>query len=178
MNSGEQRRESFMDLSIQTLVFPLINRYSRQFFELECNDIFVRFLYDSGAKMPVWCRGTGKFMIAFPEAEKLDMNCRISGFGKGREKAEAYMIPSFCLDDGSKKFVIERLVVALLDKPYIGCDFLISETMFSKVDTFTYRREKRELHIVGEDRPYYCTARQQGTEVIDITVWAQEGSRG
>ena len=56
-----------MDLSIQTLVFPLINRYSRQFFELEYNDVFVRFLYDSGAKMPVWCRGLEKFMESFSE---------------------------------------------------------------------------------------------------------------
>ena len=102
------------------------------------------------------------------------MTCQISGFGKGREKAEAYMIPEFCLNDGNKVFEIERLVVALLDKPYIGCDFLISETMFSKVDSFTYRREKRELHLIGEDRLYHCTARQQGEEVIDITVWTQE----
>ena len=162
-----------MDLLIQTLVFPLINRYSRQFFDLKYNDVSVRFLYDSGAKMPVWCRGTKKFMAAFPEAEKFDMICKISGFGKGREKADVYMIPKFCLYAGNKAFVIERLVVALLDKPYIGCDFLISETMFSKVDSFTYRREKRELHIVGENRLYHCTARQQGDEVVDIAVWVQ-----
>ena len=66
------------------------------------------------------------------------------------------------------------MVVALLDKSYIGCDFLISETMFSKVDTFTYRREKRELHIVGEGRLYHCTVRKHGNEVLDIAVWTQD----
>ncbi len=162
-----------MGLLTRTLEFPLINRYSRQFFDLTVNEINVRFLYDSGAKIPVWCSGTDKFLKSFPGAEKLDGGCQITGFGKGKESADAYSIPVFALDDGKKKFEIEKLVVALLLKPFIGCDFIISETMFTKTDTFSYRREKRELHLICDDKVYHCSAIRRDQEIKDISVWTQ-----
>ena len=162
-----------MDLSIQTLVFPLINRYSRQFFEIDYYGVTVRYLYDSGAKMPVWCTGRNKFLQAFPDAAKMNEHCSISGFGKGIEQADVYVIPDFVISDGNSQYEIERLVVAMLMKPHIGCDFLISETMFSKIDSFSYRRKKRQLHLVGENRPYQCTTRKNGDRILDISVWTQ-----
>ncbi len=124
--------------------------------------------------MPVWTSGEGKFIEAFPEALKLEGECKISGFGKGRESARVYVIPLFSIEDGNGRFEIERLVIALLQKPYIGCDFLISETMFSKIDSLSFRREKRELHLICENRKYQCTARKNGNEILDISVWVQE----
>ena len=38
--------------------------------------------------------------------------------------------------------------MVVLFKPNIGCDFLLSETMVSKMDTFTYRRNKKELQVM------------------------------
>ncbi|MCR4611180.1 MAG: hypothetical protein K5644_04710 [Lachnospiraceae bacterium] len=45
--------------------------------------------------------------------------------------------------------------------------------MFSKADTTTLRREKRELQIVYEDRDYYCSALRRDGSLIDVTVWLQ-----
>ena len=163
-----------MESSIQTLALPLINKYSRQFFNQTVNQIDVRFLYDSGAKMPVWCSSVTKFMEVFTDASRLKESCMISGFGKGRENADVYMIPCFEIRDGDIRYQIERLVIAILPKPYMGCDFLISETMFAKIDTFSYRMRKRELHLMFEDRPYRCTARKLKGEILDISVWSQD----
>ena len=69
--------------------------------------------------------------------------------------------------------VINNLSVVVLFKPNIGCDFLLSETMVSKMDTFTYRRGKKELHIVSDKSEYNCTARKNNGELIDIAIWVQ-----
>ena len=162
-----------MESSIQTLRFPLINTFTRQFFDKKINDINVRFLYDSGAKIPVWCTGIKKFLKAYPDAKKIDGGCSISGFGKGKERAEVYCIPEFSLVDDDTEYLINNLVIAILTKPYIGCDFLISEAMVSKVDTMTARMGKKELSIICENREYNCTAKRVGVDVKDIAVWMQ-----
>ncbi|MBR6230238.1 MAG: hypothetical protein IKQ97_10915 [Eubacterium sp.] len=163
-----------MASSIRTLKYPLINRYSRQIFDVSINQISVRFMYDSGARIPVWCSGEKKFLSAFPKAICLPEKCRISGFGKGDELSDVFMIPRFELESDDGVFVIERLIVAMMTKPQIGSDFIISETMLSKVDSITYRRELKELHLIGEEKPFRCTAMKNGKEIIDISIWSQD----
>ncbi len=124
--------------------------------------------------MPVWCTGSVKLLSAFPNAEKMDYICKISGFGRDIEPAEVYMIPDFKLNTENGSYSINRLHIASLEKPHIGCDFVISETMFSKIDTFSYRREKRELHLVCESKDYHCSARRMDKEILDISVWSQQ----
>ncbi len=41
------------------------------------------------------------------------------------------------------------------------------------MDTFTYRRGKKELHIVSDKSEYNCTARKNSGELIDIAIWVQ-----
>ena len=163
-----------MELSIQTLVFPLTSRRSRQIFRYDNGIEIIRMMYDSGARVPVWCTGERLLCKAYPRAVKTSLTSNITGFGSGSEKGEVYLIPEFDISDDKSRLMIHNLSVVNISKPNIGCDFLISETMFSKADTITLRRNKRELQIIFDDREYYCTAIRRDGSLIDMTVWAQE----
>ena len=97
-------------------------------------------MYDSVAQIPVWCRSEELLCKVFPEAKKTDFYCDISGFGRKTERSSIYIIPLFELGGKDAPFQIKNLLVASLFKPFIGCDFLLSETMFSKTGTLTIRR--------------------------------------
>ena len=158
-----------MELQDQVLRFPLTNVLSRQIFEYQINGWNVLMMYDSGAQIPVWCRSEELFCRVFPDARKTDFYCDISGFGRETERSSVYIIPLFEL----RQFQIKNLLVASLFKPFIGCDLLLSETMFSKTDTLTTRRGKRELCVsyTKMDRPFICSAMSQNKEAIGISVW-------
>ena len=150
-----------MELQDQVLSFPLTNTLSRQVFEYNVNDTDFLLMYDSGAQIPVWCRSTEKLHYIYPNAKKTNYHCEISGFGKETEQSDVYVIPMFELSDGIYSFQIKDLIIAALYKPFIGCDLLLSETMFSKTDTLTVRRGKRELQISYDNkgRPLRRTGR-------------------
>ena len=162
-----------MESSTQTLIFPLTNRSVRQVFDYETDTATYRLMYDSGARIPVWCSDEEFFLKAFPDAKKADITAKVTGFGKEAESASVFIIPKFILNDGNTEIVINNLSVVVLLKPNIGCDFLLSETMVSKMDTFTYRRSKKELHVITDKSEYYCTARKNNGELIDISIWVQ-----
>ena len=156
-----------MGLQDQVLSFPLT---------YDNGEELLTIMYDSGAQIPVWCSGIDLLMDAYPNAKKTDYHCEIAGFGKDTELSNIYMIPEFCLANDGVKFTISNLIVAELFKPFIGCDLLLSETMFSKTDTHTNRRIKRELNIIFDkrDRPFVCTARMKQKDMVKgISVWEQ-----
>lgn len=131
-------------------------------------------MYDSGARMPVWCTGDELLCKAYPDAKKTDLFCNVTGFGTGSENGHVYLVPEFVVSDGVSRYVIHNLCIISMLKPNIGCDLLISETMFAKADTTTMRREKRELQIIYEDREFYCTPIRRDGTMIDVTIWTQE----
>ena len=159
----------------QVLRFPLINTLSRQIFEYNTGGVDILMMYDSGAQIPVWCRGEALLLKAYPDAKKTDYYCEISGFGKETERCDVYVIPLFELVRDNISFQIKNLFVANLFKPFVGCDLLLSETMFSKTDTLTIRRGKRELQISydNKERPFICTAIARKMEAREIMVWSQ-----
>ena len=55
-----------MGSSTQTLIFPLTNRSVRQVFDYETDTVAYRLMYDSGARIPVWCSDVEFFLKAFP----------------------------------------------------------------------------------------------------------------
>ena len=100
----------------------------------------------------------------------------IIGFGKDTERSEVYIIPIFGLSIGDVSFYISNLLIAQLFKPFIGCDLLLSETMFAKADTLTIRRGKRELVVTFDNigRPFICTPKTRNKEALSVAVWSQE----
>ena len=166
-----------MESQDQVLRFPLTNVLSRQIFEYQINGWNVLMMYDSGAQIPVWCRSEELFCRVFPDARKTDFYCEISGFGRETERSSVYIIPLFELSGKNASFQIKNLLIANLFKPFIGCDLLLSETMFSKTDTLTTRRGKRELQVSFSkmNRPFICSAMSHNKEAIGISVWTEEG---
>ena len=69
----------------QILSFPLTNTQSRQVFRYLTSNGSILMMYDSGAKIPVWCSGADVFADMYPEAKKTKYHCEISGFGKQTE---------------------------------------------------------------------------------------------
>ena len=162
-----------MASSTQILVLQLTNRRARQYFNYNNGNEKISFMYDSGARIPIWCSGEDLLKKAFPDAVQQNMKCMVSGFGEGAEEGAVYMIPEFRLESDSAVFIIRSLYIVALNKPSIGCDFILSETMFMKSDTYTYRRDKRELHIVFDQSEFHCTPIRQSGYIDEVTVWSQ-----
>ena len=158
------------------LSFPLNNTKSRQIFEYNVDGVNIWMMYDSGAQIPVWCAGEKILKGTYRDAVKTDFVGNISGFGKESETCQIFRIPMFSLKNEKAEFCVKDLLVAEIFKPFIGCHLLLSETMFSKTDTITTRRKERTLRVVYEDleRPFICTAKRNGKELVGLTVWGQD----
>ena len=161
---------------MQTLRFELISRYTRQFFDYDTGSALIRILYDSGANIPVWCTGEEYLLIAYPDAIKTEYVCHVSGFGRGRDAGSVYIIPRFELRDGACVLSVLNLMIAVVEKQLIGCDFIVSETMMEKTNTFTYRIGQKLLQIdyEKEDGVYYCTPMKMNGELIGVSVWMNQ----
>ncbi|MCR4930276.1 MAG: hypothetical protein K5988_09805 [Lachnospiraceae bacterium] len=68
-----------MESSTQTLIFPLTDRSVRQVFDYETDTVTFRLMYDSGARIPVWCSDDEFLLKAFPDAKKTDITARVTG---------------------------------------------------------------------------------------------------
>lgn len=136
-----------MDQSMQALRLRLSNTKSRPMFRYQSGEAMVVALMDTGAETPVWC-GEGKDLLrAYPDAVKKDEVCELSGFGKGTVTANVYVLPEFRLENEGKCYRIKNLQIMQCFRPDIGCDFVLSDTMFSNVDTLIYRHGKKCIDI-------------------------------
>ena len=165
-----------MESQDQVLRFPLANVLSRQIFEYQINGWNILMMYDSGAQIPVWCRSAELLCNVFSNAKKTTFYCEISGFGREIERSSVYIIPLFELNGKNASFQIKNLLIANLFKPFIGCDLLLSETMFSKTDTMTTRRGRRELCISYNKmtRPFICSPMTRNKKAMGISVWTED----
>ena len=92
------------------LCFPLnMNLFPpRPIFKAKINDTMITCMLDTGADIPVFCKGIELF-----EEWTKDMNgvklfraSSIGGFGKGTEETVLYNIPFFRLSDDKKYYYI------------------------------------------------------------------------
>ena len=160
---------------MRTLVLQLFNRKNRPSFRYESSNVTVDALIDTGAETPVWCRGERRFKRAYPDAVKQDWESEIRGFGKDAEKGAVYIIPQFILTDGNEKYVVENLQLVVCKHPHIGYDFVMSDTMFAKTDTFIHRINNKYVEIMYEKGRYQCAAKRAGG-AFSIVVFSQENS--
>ncbi len=155
---------------MQTLVLKLFNRKNRPCFSYTSNNEEVIALLDSGAETPVWCTGEEGFVAAYPDSKKLDWNTEIHGFGSEPEQSAVYVIPEFVLGNHGVIYKIKNLQVAVCYHPLIGRDFVMSDTMFSKADTFIHRIGKKYVEIFFENDCYQCAVKR-GDGVFTIVVF-------
>jgi len=158
---------------MQTLVLQLFNRKNRPSFQYISNETKIMALIDSGAETPVWCAGEEEFLAAYPDSKKMGWESEILGFGKEPEKGKVYVIPKFILSDGNTDYKIINLMVAVCYHPLIGYDFVMSDTMFSKADTFIHRIDNKYVEIFFDKDGYQCAAKK-GKGTFSIITFAQE----
>ena len=164
-----------MDRSEQALLLKLHNSRERPIFTHTVNNEDITMLFDSGALAPVWCMGKNKLLRAYPEAVNKNEKCLISGFGKEAIEGEAYTLPLFQLTDQGVSYKIKNLQVAVCKAPGIVCDFVLSDTMFSKADTMIRRRKGKALEILFDKEEYCCTPKYNNDRTkFSVAVWAQE----
>lgn len=120
----------------------------------------------------MWCAGKELFEAVYENAVKKEGTCKIYGFGKEYEEALVYMIPSFELPGEENVYKIKNLYVAVCDRPQLGYDFIISDTMFSKADTLIYRREDKRMEIVFDKDEYTCVPKRTN-DSLSITIFSQ-----
>jgi len=162
-----------MDRSAQSLVFELVSRKSRPVFRYRVGTEELSFMLDTGAETPVYCMTEKELLKAFPSAIKKEETYKLTGFGKGAVEASAFVIPDFRLEKGDACYCIKNLQILQTYRPDIGCDFLLSDTIFSNVDTFIYRHGKKQLEIRYYKPEYQCTP-IYGNDRFKISVWSQE----
>lgn len=158
---------------MRTLVLQLFNRKNRPSFRYVSSNVTVDALIDTGAETPVWCKGEKKLLLAYPDAVKQNWKSEIRGFGKDAEEATVYAIPEFSLSDGKECYKIQNLLIAVCNHPLIGYDLILSDTMFSKADTYIHRIANKFVEIVFEKDIYQC-ASKRGNDSFSIVTFAQE----
>ena len=158
---------------MRTLVLKLFNIKNRPSFSYSANGLDVKALIDTGAETPVWCTGEKKFQMVYPTAKKQDWQTEIRGFGGNPEKADVYVIPEFSLSDGKETYRIINLEVAVCNHHLIGYDFVMSDTMFYRVDTFIHRMNDKYVEFFFDKEEYQCVSKR-GNGSFSIVVFSQE----
>ena len=162
-----------MEQSAPILQLNLINIVKRPMCSFIHNDVEILALFDSGALIPVWCTSEKAFLKAYPEAELINKDGYISGFGEGVSKCKIYKLPVFELSNGNDFYRILNLHVAVCQNPEIGCSLVMSDTMFSKTDTLIKRRGNKMLEIFADKNEYQCTFQYLDSGKLSISVWTQ-----
>ncbi|MBQ9438952.1 MAG: hypothetical protein IJU50_11560 [Lachnospiraceae bacterium] len=175
MNTEGQPKAVGMECFMRTLALQLFNQKSRPSFQYTSNDIKVMCLIDSGAETPVWCSGEELFLSAYPKAIKQNYDSEIRGFGKGADKGKVYVIPDFFIADGKETYRIKNLQVAVCYHPLIGYDFVMSDTMFAKTDTFIHRMGGKYIEFFYEKEIYHCAVKRAGNAFSIVTFAQEEG---
>lgn len=156
------------------LKFPLnITLYSpRPIFKAYINGIPIKCMLDTGADIPVFCKGT----LLFEEFAK-EMRCvskfkssSIGGFGKMDESTMLWNFNEFVFSDKNNSIVYKGMKIAVINKPNIPCDMILSSSMFMKMKyTIDCSSTKHCLTIVT-DRDIYGVGYHDKKDTIYIFV--------
>lgn len=154
------------------LIFPLnITLYSpRPIFKAHINQIPFKCMLDTGADIPVFCKGTALFKEIVKEMEGVSefKNSLIGGFGKNNEAAMLWNIGEFALSDQKSSIVYKGMKIAVMDKPKIPCDMILSASMFMKMKyVIDCSSDKHTLTIIA-DRDIYGVGYYDKKETIYI----------
>lgn len=119
------------------LCFPLnINLFSpRPIFKAKINGMVTTCMLDTGADIPVFCKGIELFEEWTRSMSGVETfkDSTIGGFGKGTEHTVLHTIPIFQLSDGRNIITYNNMKIAVMLKPKIPCDLILSASLFMKM---------------------------------------------
>lgn len=141
------------------LKFPLnITLYSpRPIFTAHINNIPFRCMLDTGADIPVFCKGTELFKELTKGMGNVSefKDSSIGGFGKQEETAMLWNMETFVLSDMKNALTYRNMKVAVMSKPNIPCDIILSASIFMKMRyTIDCSKSKHMLSIMAEKDIY------------------------
>ena len=119
------------------LHFPLkINLFSpRPIFKARINNNITTCMLDTGADIPVFCKGIDLFEEWTEDVKGVEIfkNLSIGRIGKKLEHAVLYNIPIFQLSDNKNLIMYSNMKIAVMLKPQIPCDIILSSSLFMKM---------------------------------------------
>lgn len=156
------------------LLFPLnITLYSpRPIFKAYINDVPFKCMLDTGADIPVFCKGAALFREFIKEMQGVTIAefkpSSIGGFGKTDESTMLWNMDDFVLSDQNDSITYKAMKIAVMNKPKIPCDLILSASMFMKMKyTIDCASDKHEL-VITADRNTYGVGYYDKRETIYI----------
>lgn len=107
----------------------------RPIFKAHINGIPLKCMLDTGADVPVFCKGKRLFeeLVKGMDGVSEYKKTFIGGFGKAVESTMLWNMDNFILSDNNNSIIYKGLKIAVLDKPKIPCDMILSASMFMKM---------------------------------------------
>lgn len=154
------------------LKFPLnITLYSpRPIFTAYVNGVSFRCMLDTGADIPVFCKGTELFLELTKGMDGVsEFKCSlIGGFGKMDESAMLWNFDEFILSDKNSAIAYKCMKVAVMNKPNIPCDIILSASMFMKMKYIIDCSQKKHTLSIIAGRDTYGVGYYDKKETIYI----------
>lgn len=142
----------------------------RPIFKAYINNVPFKCMLDTGADIPVFCKGTLLFEEYVKEMDGISKfkNLTISGFGKTDEVAVLWNVDNFVLSDKYESICYKGMKIAVMDKPNIPCDMILSASMFMKMKYIIDCFSRKHTLNIETDHNLYGTGYYDQKETIYI----------
>lgn len=135
-----------------TLNFPLNIRLNatRPIFRAQICNKDLLCLLDTGAHIPIYCKGEQLFNIFTHDITGVSpyKSINIGGFGAKDEKALVYNFDSFSVGDGMSAVDFKCCKVAVMEKSTVPCDLILPISLFIQSELILdYSKRKKFIKI-------------------------------
>lgn len=154
------------------LEFPLniCLHSTRPIFRGLINGKAITCMLDTGADIPVYCKGLDLFKDWTRSIDNVSFfkSYSIGGFGKGSEESELYNVPKFELSDGNNAITYHNMKIAVVSKPRIPCDLILSASLFMKMRYTIDCLNSHNSLVIEADKNLYGVGFYPNKETIYI----------
>lgn len=142
----------------------------RPIFKAYINNVPFKCMLDTGADIPVFCKGTLLFREYVKAMNGISefKNLTIGGFGKTDEAAVLWNVDNFVLSDKYESICYKGMKIAVMDKPNIPCDMILSASMFMKMKYTIDCFSRKHTLIIETNHNLYGTGYYDKKETIYI----------
>lgn len=154
------------------LEFPLNVKLDspRPIFKAYINDIPFKCMLDTGADIPVFCKGTLLFEKFIKDMDGVFefKHSTIGGFGKTVESVMLWNMDSFIFSDGCSSIEYKGMKMSVVDKPNIPCDIILSASMLMKMKYIIDCSSRKHTLTIVADKNVYGVGYYNKKETIYI----------
>lgn len=142
----------------------------RPIFKAYINGVPFKCMLDTGADIPVFCKGTLLFREFTKEMDGISefKQLTIGGFGKTDEATMLWNMDNFVFSDKYDSICYKRMKIAVMDKPNIPCDMILSASMFMKMKYTIDCSSRKHTLTIAADQNIYGTGYYEKKDTIYI----------